>query len=122
MPQALIVETALASFLSPEGPERLEAALARRLRNWLASRPDIPIPRDVRLYDHHFMMLEAVASGLGVALSPRIIAADDVATGRLVAPVGFDSDGTSYGLIRSGGVQVAESVEILERWLTQQAG
>ncbi|MBB2202246.1 CopG family transcriptional regulator [Gluconacetobacter tumulisoli] len=29
--QALIVETALASFLSPDGPERLEAALARRL-------------------------------------------------------------------------------------------
>lgn len=31
VPQALIVETALASFLSPDGPERLEAALARRL-------------------------------------------------------------------------------------------
>ncbi|MCH4091859.1 CopG family transcriptional regulator [Acetobacter sp.] len=31
VPQALIVETALTSFLSPDGPERLEAALARRL-------------------------------------------------------------------------------------------
>src|SRR5215469_11467556 len=31
VPQALIVEAALASFLSPDGPERLEAALARRL-------------------------------------------------------------------------------------------
>ncbi|GBR02618.1 hypothetical protein GCM10007207_16100 [Asaia siamensis] len=31
VPQALVVETALASFLSPDGPERLEAALARRL-------------------------------------------------------------------------------------------
>lgn len=31
VPQALIVETALASFLSPDGPERLEAALAQRL-------------------------------------------------------------------------------------------
>ena len=31
VPQALIVETALASFLSPDGPERLEGALARRL-------------------------------------------------------------------------------------------
>lgn len=29
--QALVVETALASFLSPDGPERLEAALSRRL-------------------------------------------------------------------------------------------
>lgn len=29
--QALVVETALASFLSPDGAERLEAALSRRL-------------------------------------------------------------------------------------------
>src|SRR5277367_6185215 len=29
--QALIVETALASFLSPDGSERLEAAISRRL-------------------------------------------------------------------------------------------
>src|SRR5215468_3548394 len=31
VPQALIVETALASFLSPDAPERLEGALGRRL-------------------------------------------------------------------------------------------
>ena len=31
VPQALIVETALASFLSPDGADRLEAALGRRL-------------------------------------------------------------------------------------------
>jgi len=29
--QALVVETALASFLSPDNPERMEAALGRRL-------------------------------------------------------------------------------------------
>lgn len=31
VPQALVVETALASHLSPDGADRLEAALARRL-------------------------------------------------------------------------------------------
>jgi hypothetical protein len=31
VPQAFIVETALASFLSPDGSERLEGALGRRL-------------------------------------------------------------------------------------------
>ena len=31
VPQALVVETALASYLSPDGSERLEAALGRRL-------------------------------------------------------------------------------------------
>jgi hypothetical protein len=31
VPQALVVETALASFLSPDAAERLEVALARQL-------------------------------------------------------------------------------------------
>lgn len=31
VPQALVIETALTSFLSPDGADRLEAALARRL-------------------------------------------------------------------------------------------
>jgi predicted transcriptional regulator len=31
VPQALVVETALASYLSPDDPERMEAALGRRL-------------------------------------------------------------------------------------------
>src|SRR5665213_3677942 len=31
VPQALVVETALASYLSPDGADRLEAALGRRL-------------------------------------------------------------------------------------------
>ena len=31
VPQALVVETALSSFLSPDGSERMEAALGRRL-------------------------------------------------------------------------------------------
>lgn len=31
VPQAAVVEAALASFLSPDGPERMEAAFSRRL-------------------------------------------------------------------------------------------
>jgi len=67
VPQALVVEAALASHLSPDGAERLEAALARRLdrmarqierlerhvtisnealavfvRHWLTSTPPLP--------------------------------------------------------------------------------
>lgn len=89
-------------------------------KNWLVSRPDMPTPRDVRLYDHHFMMLEAAANGLGVALSPRIIAMDDIATGRLLAPAGFDKDGTSYGLIRPGGLEMTDNVRALEKWVVKQ--
>ena len=90
-------------------------------KNWLVSRPDMSTPRGIRLYDHHFMMLEAAASGLGVALSPRIIAADDVANGRLLAPAGFTADGTAYGLIRPRDALVTNSLKILEKWLMRQA-
>ncbi|NIE81702.1 LysR family transcriptional regulator [Asaia sp. As-1742] len=90
-------------------------------RKWLASRPDIPEPRDIRLYDHHFIMLEAAANGLGVALSPQIIAAGDMARGRLLAPVGFDADGTFYGLIQPKGNGPTEHAKALEKWIIQQA-
>ena len=36
---------------------------------------------------------------LGVALCPRILALDDLRSGRLAAPLGFTPDGSEYGLI-----------------------
>ena len=36
--------------------------------------------------------VEAAAAGLGVALSPLVLAVDDVERGSLAAPAGFDSD------------------------------
>jgi predicted transcriptional regulator len=51
--QAVVVEAALESFLSPDGPDRLEAALARRLdRLWRTSE---------RLERHVIIGNEAVA-------------------------------------------------------------
>lgn len=125
------VSEAVGPVMRPDMAERFASgdylALGSRTRpeaweNWLASRPDSPAPRDVRLFDHHFMMLEAAASGLGVALSPRIIAVDAVENGRLLAPAGFDADGTSYGLIRPRKMEMTEHIEALEQWIMQQAG
>lgn len=42
-----------------------------------------------REFDHYFYMLEAAAAGLGVALSPFAFAENDLASGRLVAPLGM---------------------------------
>ena len=124
-----IAQEAVGPVMRPDMAQRFAEgdylALGSRTRpeawkNWLAARPDMPTPRDVRLYDHHFMMLEAAANGLGVALSPRIIAMDDIAIGRLVAAAGFDADGTSYGLIRPRGMEITDSVSILEKWIIKQ--
>lgn len=47
---------------------------------------------DLRLgqgFAHLYYLLEAASAGLGVAIAPQQIVADDLATGRLVAPWGF---------------------------------
>ncbi|WP_043312188.1 LysR family transcriptional regulator [Pseudomonas sp. ML96] len=40
-------------------------------------------------FEHLYYLLEAAASGLGVAIAPQPLVADDLAAGRLVAPWGF---------------------------------
>jgi predicted transcriptional regulator len=53
VPQALVVETALASHLSPDGADRLEAALARRLDR---------MTRQIERLEHHVKISnEAIA-------------------------------------------------------------
>jgi DNA-binding transcriptional LysR family regulator len=42
-----------------------------------------------REFDHYFYMIEAAAAGLGVALTPWAFAETDLASGRLVAPLGM---------------------------------
>ena len=84
---------------------------------WLSMAAGQPEPREVRLFDHHFLMAEAAASGLGVALCPRVLAEDDLARDRLAAPCGFLPDGSSYGLISSAEQKQPEEAETLRRWL-----
>lgn len=85
---------------------------------WLDTRPDAPRPRATRLLDHHFLMMEAALGGLGVALAPKAIAAGDA---RLEAPLGFDTDGTDYGLIYPRGTSISDDVRALIEWLIAQS-
>jgi len=86
---------------------------------WLERHPDAPKPAEIRFMDHHFLMVEAAASGLGVALCPKVLAVDDLDRGRLIAPSGFSRDGTAYGLIRPKGAE-PDGVAALRNWLTAQ--
>jgi LysR family glycine cleavage system transcriptional activator len=57
---------------------------------WEAAASVVLPPASVnREFDHYFYMLEAAAAGLGVALSPFAFVENDLATGRLVAPLGL---------------------------------
>lgn len=88
--------------------------------DWLSTHPAHHRPREIRYYDHHFLMLEAALAGLGVALSPRVLAADDISRSRLAAPAGFDPDGSSYGLVWPAGEELKGKSGPFVQWLRNE--
>ena len=108
VPQALIVEAALASHLSPDGADRLEAALARRLdrmtrqmelierhvtisnealavfvRFWLTTTPALPglTEIDVKVWattTWHWLVTESPPASVAVAVSRYVPACEKV--------------------------------------------
>jgi len=59
----------------------------------------VPDAAENREYEHLFYMLEAAVAGLGVGLSPWIYVANDIASGRLVAPYGFTPTPAKFHLV-----------------------
>ena len=59
----------------------------------------VPEAPEDREYEHLFYMLEAAVAGLGAGLSPWIYAANDIASGRLVAPFGFTPTPAKFHLL-----------------------
>ena len=87
---------------------------------WLSTHPSVRRPREIRFYDHHFLIVEAATAGLGVALSPWVLATDDIDRGRLIAPAGFDADESHYGLIWTGEAELSGTAHGLAFWLQDQ--
>lgn len=70
-------------------------------------------------FEHLYYLLEAAVAGLGVAIAPQQLVADDVAAGRLVAPWGFVETSARLALwvpARTPSLRAAK----LARWLEQQ--
>jgi DNA-binding transcriptional LysR family regulator len=88
--------------------------------HWLSVHPSVHRPTEIRYYDHHFLIVEAASAGLGVALSPLVLATDDVDRGRLIAPTGFDPDGSHYGLIWADNDELAENARTFAGWLNEE--
>ncbi len=84
---------------------------------WLSSHPDQPGPYEIRLLDHHFLVAEAALGGLGVGLVPELVALDAVENGQLIAPNGFDPDGSYYGLISPADHKEMVNLVNLRNWL-----
>ncbi|HSV46579.1 MAG TPA: LysR family transcriptional regulator, partial [Ramlibacter sp.] len=89
---------------------------------WLKTHPSARRPTEIRYYDHHSLIVEAAAAGLGVALSPLVLVVDDVERGTVAAPAGFDPDGSQYGLIWLGSNELEGVAQELAEWLQTQFG
>jgi DNA-binding transcriptional LysR family regulator len=87
---------------------------------WLKTHPSARRPSEIRYFDTHSLIVEAASAGLGVALSPRVLAVDDVERGSLAAPAGFDPDGSQYGLIWLGSSELQGAGFALAEWLQAQ--
>jgi len=97
-------------------------ALASKTRphaweKWIDEHDSVPPPTEFRFLDHHFLMVEGAANGLGVAICPKVLAFDEINRGRLIAPFGFDNDSTSYGIIHPNTTLANDQLILLKNWL-----
>lgn len=86
--------------------------------SWAAAAP-LPPPTVERSFEHFSHAIEAAAAGLGVAMSPWTFVADDVASGRLVAPIGFMTRPAKLALVRPSG-RDNPAIDRLAEWLVEQ--
>jgi DNA-binding transcriptional LysR family regulator len=70
-------------------------------------------------FDHYYFTLEAAVGGLGIALAPWHLVADDMRAGRLVAPFGFCASGLHY--IAKRRQQRNLRLDLFCHWLQAQA-
>jgi DNA-binding transcriptional LysR family regulator len=79
-------------------------------------------PQRLRLaqsFEHLYYLLEAAAAGLGVAIAPQPLVADDLQAGRLIAPWGF-VETTAHLALWVPGRTHNPRAELLAHWLREQ--
>jgi LysR family glycine cleavage system transcriptional activator len=72
-------------------------------------------------FEHTYFLLEAAASGLGVAIGSYPLVQQDLESGRLVAPLGFMASGNSYCLLRPRQTPNLEKSTAFRAWIKAQA-
>ncbi|MEO7050199.1 MAG: LysR family transcriptional regulator [Rhodanobacter sp.] len=70
-------------------------------------------------FPHLYHLLEAAIAGLGVAIAPAPLVADDLASGRLIAPWGFQSTAAKW-ILATSGRSPDRRASLLVDWLRQE--
>ena len=88
---------------------------------WLAASENERVSlKPQRSFEHFYLMIQAAAFGLGVAVVPRILAINDLESGRLVAPFGFVPGPRQLFLWIAPHLGSRKDVKALEGWLTRE--
>lgn len=87
---------------------------------WASSRSIDPATLSMGTgFDHLYYLLEAAVAGLGIAIAPEPLVADDLANGRLLAPWGFDETGGQWVLCTRRD-RNDDRLAALADWLSEQ--
>ncbi len=125
-PAGLVVVPFMVNRYGPVAAPGIDAASARRLisrshpqaiDNWNA-RTTRHVGSDAppMLFDHQQTMIEACLAGLGVCVTQQALIEPELASARLIAPFGFETDGASFAAFHRQGTPRTETRRFLS-WL-----
>lgn len=83
---------------------------------------DAPALDSQESYEHFYLLIQAAACGLGVAVVPQMLVQDELRAGRLVAPLGFVPGPRRLQLWVAPHLGRRADILALERWLVQEMG
>jgi LysR family transcriptional regulator, glycine cleavage system transcriptional activator len=87
-------------------------------QEWQAQLESSPVhPAKQSVFEHLSLAIEAAANGLGVCVTPQHLVEDDIARGRLIAPLGFQKSGYVY-VAHAHGRRKRRSVAFID-WIKQ---
>ncbi|WP_419317962.1 LysR substrate-binding domain-containing protein [Caulobacter sp. ErkDOM-E] len=79
----------------------------------------LPEPVSEQEFDHYFYLIEAAAAGMGVAVGPWAFVQRDLASGRLVAPLGFVAGEAQVVALTPQGPPPAATIAFRD-WLVEE--
>jgi LysR family glycine cleavage system transcriptional activator len=73
-------------------------------------------------FEHLFMLAEAAASGMGLALMPLFLVRAELTSGRLIQPIAETlQPETAYYILHRPGAEHSRKVRLFKTWLLRQA-
>lgn len=72
-------------------------------------------------FDHFYFSLQAAVAGMGMSMAPWQHVRDDIATGLLTAPFGFQQNGSGYCLLTKHKVVSGSPLDRVIAWLQANA-